>query len=196
MKRLVGLLLLMVVIFQPLSAGASIFKSTYTRGGDIVATKPFRAFGNFSGIGDCQYETAANLILSRWPKVKISTAQVLSAWNTFGDLGDPTYTTTGLWNSQDFLMTTGFAGHHAATVTEIPQSAVLAAANNGGLEVVVLGPVRNHMFAIVASKGNQITIVDDGFVERQNLTTMVYDQTQAPGQQGEGLYFYGVTWHD
>lgn len=169
------------------------FQTTY-KNGSIVRTAPFRAFGNLSGIGDCQYEAEANLVLAHWPKAKISLSEVLNAYETYGIDGDPTYVSTGLWISQDFLMNTGFGGHKATSVTEIPQSQVIYAANHGGVLVFNMGPVRNHTFDMISANSKSVTLVDDGFVYHYSWKWLYYAYTSAPGQQGEFFTFYAVTW--
>lgn len=189
MKRLLALCIILCVFGTP--ASATTFKTTI-KGAFITRTPPFRAFGNLSGIGDCQYETIANLTLSRWPKAKISLAQVLSAFDDYGANGDPSYVTTGLWESQDWWMspTGGFAGHRASQVVEIPESQAVAAANAGGVEVANTGDVRNHMFAIIAATATKVTIVDDGYVYHYTWAWLNWAYTQS----GELLDFYSVKW--
>jgi len=167
-------------------AGASSYKTNINAKGILEATKPFQSFGNFN-LGDCQYETAANLILSQWPKSKITTAEVVSAYNTYGSAMNP----DNLWAGQDYLISTGFAGHQAKSITPITTKyQIVQAANHGGVEVTNLGPVRMHIFAIISANAKQVTIVDEGFVYRYNWAEFNYDYTQ----QGETLQFYAVTW--
>jgi hypothetical protein len=152
----------------------------------LEATKPFQAFGNFT-TGDCQYETDANLILARWPKAKISTAEVVGAYSAHGTSLNP----DNLWAGQGYLLSTGFAGHKAASITPIATKyQIVQAANHGGVEVTNLGPVRMHVFAIIQATAKSLTVVDDGFIYRYSWATFTYDYTQ----NAELLSFYAVTW--
>jgi hypothetical protein len=181
--------------FNPLPAGANTFKTTLNKAGAISRTAPFQAFGNFT-VGDCQYETAANLILAYWPKSQITTAEVESAYNTYGIGWDP----DGLEAGQDFLISTGFAGHHASSITEITQAQAVTAANNGGVEVTVLGPTMAHIFAIVQANAEGLTEVDDGFVYHYTWSQLnaAYTIGITNGEltpNGNVLTFYAVTWN-
>lgn len=166
----------------------------------LHATKPYSAFGNLSGVGDCQYESAANLVLSRWPKARITTAEVESAYDKFGAAfegqsvtsdGGSTWTLEGLWAGQNYLIDHGFAGHRARAIIEVTTKAsMVAAANSGGLEVVNNGPVRQHVFDITAATATHVTIVDDGFVYHYTWSWLNWAYTQ----DGETLTFYAVKW--
>ena len=76
MKRLLALCIILCIFGTP--ASATTFKTTISKAGTMERTPPFRAFGNLSGVGDCQYETIANLTLARWPKAHITLSDVLS----------------------------------------------------------------------------------------------------------------------
>jgi hypothetical protein len=169
-RRLLALLVLGLLVASP--AGAA---SRYS------------SFDNFK-VGDCQYETAANLVLSRWPRARITTAEVVAAYDRYGSGATP----DGLWAGQDYLLDHGFGGHRAASITLLgPELAgVVSAANAGGVEVANLGPVREHMFAIVAATPTTVTVVDDGPVVRESWLFFLWSTTQ----DGESLAFYAVTW--
>lgn len=163
----------------------------------LQRTAPYQAFGNLSGVGDCQYETAANIILAKFPKTKgrITVAQVIGAYNKFGSgmtgIGTLTRTTSpDLWSGQVYLISNGFAGHRASSITAITESQVVKAANAGGVEATVIGPAIDHMFAIIHADLHYITIVDDGYVYHYTWAWFNFAYTQ----NGNVLSFYAVTW--
>jgi hypothetical protein len=176
----------------------------------LHATTPYRAFGDLSGADDCQYETAANLVLSRWPAAHITTAEVESAYDKFGGAfegqsvtsdGGSTWTLTGLWAGQNFLLDQGFAGHRAQSITEVTTRAqMVSAANAGGLEVTVMGPTMQHMFAIVHANAREVTQVDTGTVTHITWTQLIWEYTHVVNADGtislnsETLAFYWVRW--
>lgn len=181
MGKRIGFLVAVVLVAalaMTSSAGAATLKTT----------KPYSSFDNFK-IGDCQYETAANLVLSRWPDAKISTAEVVSAYDTTEGAWD---SSDDLWGGQDYLLDTGFAGHRASSITLLGPglASVVAAANAGGVEVVNMGPVREHMFAIIHATSTTATVVDDGYVYHYSWLWLLW----AYSQNNESLAFYGVTW--
>ena len=184
MKKLLTLIVLSLLIASP--AGATTYRQTLSPNGTLEVTKPFQPFGNFQ-TGDCQYEIDANLILFHWPKSTITTAEVENAYNTNG----AAFNSDGLWEGQDFLISTGFAGHHARSVTEATnRGQIVYAANHGGVLVDNLGPVRMHTFAIIRANTKQLTVLDDGYIDRYNWPQFIYDYTQ----QGETLTYYAVKW--
>ena len=218
----VALTLALTLLALPAYAGAAgkkatVYKTTI-KNGVLKATAPFQAFGNLQ-VGDCQYETAANLILTRWPKAKITTAQVVGAFNTYGDAWDTDGilnasggdTGAGLWAGQNYLLTTGFAGHKAASITPLTYSAgtiteaagvaqatdlsgmasVIAAANSGGVEVTVMGPAMDHVFAIVQATKTTLTAIDDGFVYHYTWAWLLYAYNPTGAAQ---ITFYAVKW--
>ena len=88
---------------------------------------PYQSFDNLH-VGDCQYETDANLVLAQWPKAKITTSEVVHAWSTYGSAfegqdvtsdGGQNWTLSGLWAGQNYLVDVGFAGHRAQSITEL-----------------------------------------------------------------------------
>lgn len=159
----------------------------------------YNQFANLEGIGDCQYETGANLILHEFPKAKITTNEVVSAFTQYGagfegqsvsTDGGSTWTLQGLWAGQNFLISHGFDGHRAKSITEISQAQVPLAAQNGGVEVVNNGPVRQHVFAIIGASKTHVVIVDDGFTYHYSWAWVNYAYTQ----DGEGLTYFAVRW--
>lgn len=173
------------------------FNPLPANGATLQRTAPYQAFGNLSGVGDCQYETAANLILAKFPKTKgrISASEVIAAYNTYGSgmtgVGTLTRTTLpDLWSGQVYLMTTGFAGHRASSIRSITESQVIRAANAGGVEVTVMGPQMTHMFAIIHATAAKLTIVDDGFLYHYTWAWFNFAYTQ----NGNVLGFYAVHW--
>lgn len=175
----------------------------------LHATTPYRAFGDLSGADDCQYETAANLVLSRWPHAAITTTEVESAYDKFGaawqgtqvqqDNGD--WLNEGLWAGQNFLLSQGFAGHRARSITEVTtRASMVAAANSGGLEVTVMGPSMQHMFAITHANAREVTQVDMGVVTHITWTQLMWEYTHVVNADGtislngETLAFYAVRW--
>jgi hypothetical protein len=173
------------------------FNPLPANGATLQRTAPYQAFGNLSGVGDCQYETAANLILAKFPKTKgrISASEVIAAYSANGSgmtgVGTLTRTTSpDLWAGQVYLMTTGFAGHKAASITQITEVQAVNAANHGGVEVSNMGPVRTHMFAIIAATRTHVVIVDDGYVYHYSWAWLNWAYTQ----QGETLTYFAVRW--
>lgn len=158
----------------------------------------YNQFGNLAGVDDCQYETAANLILHQYPKSKITTNQVESAFDTFGDdwqgtqvlQSDGSWLNEGLWAGQNFLISQGFDGHRASSITQISQAQAVVDANHGGVEVVNDGPVRQHMFAMIAASRTRVVLVDDGFTYHYTWAWLQWAYTQS----GETLTYYAVTW--
>ena len=151
-----------------------------------AATPRYSSFGNLDGVGDCQYETAANLILHEFPSANVTTSEVESAYNTNGGAF-----ISPLWEGQQFLVSQGFDGHTARLITQVTdRSSIIAAANSGGVEVTNLGPVRMHMFAIIAANRTHVVIVDDGFVYHYSWAWLDYAYTQ----DGETLTYYAVKW--
>ena len=144
----------------------------------IVPTAPFQAFGN-GQVGDCQYETAANLTLAEFPDTKISTNEVESAFNKFGiNWVGP------FWEGQRFLEFKGFG--HRATISPV-SSNLDYYANHGGLEVTIFGHME-HMLGIIRG-GKTITVVDDGLIYNETW------QTLRTGFIGDQLAFYAVKWN-
>lgn len=164
---------------------------------EVAPTAPFSSFGNWAGIGDCQYETAANLTLAEFPKTKISTAEVVSAFNRYGDLwqgtqvqqSDGSWLNQGLWAGQNFLISQGF-GHRASISQAVTLSQMVYGANHGGLEVSITGPNLMHMLGIIHANAKEMTVVDDGVIYHYTWTgfTAKYEA------DGSALAFYAVTW--
>lgn len=165
----------------------------------VVPTAPFQAFGNTSGVGDCQYETAANLTLAEYPKAKITTSQVEGAFSTYGDLfqgqqvttdGGQDWTLTGLWAGQNYLIDHGYDGHRASVTQVTTRYAEVQGANHGGLEVTATGPNLMHMFGILQANAQRVTVVDDGVIYHYSWTALAthYDFG------GDTLAFYAVKW--
>src|SRR5580704_4962188 len=178
---------------------AALLASSTVSAGTIRAQKPYQSFGNLAGVGDCGYESDANLILHEWPKARITTPEVERAYQAYGNEfagqsvtsdGGQNWTLTGLWEAQLYLISTGFAGHRASSIVQIDQVQVPAATQGGGVEVVNDGPVRQHVFDIIAANATHVVIVDDGFVYHYTWTWLNYAYTQ----DGETLTYYGVTW--
>jgi len=181
-------------------AGAATYKTTFSRSGILEITKPFQAFGNFT-TGDCQYETAANLVLARWPKSKITTSEVLSAYSTYGIGFDPNYAVNGLVAGQNYLLSHGFAGHRAASITTVTNKyQIVQAANNGGVEASITGPVMMHVLGIIQANSKTLTVVDDGFITHYTWTQFVFDYTHVVTSQGtyafnnEQIAYQAVKW--
>jgi len=199
MRRVLIALALGVSLVVIAPAGASTYKTTFSPSGVLEFTAPFQAFGNFK-VGDCQYETAANLVLSRWPKAHIARAQVVAAYKRFGlayqavpaidpTTGQPVVYTESA--AQVYLVNDGFGGHRALSIVPVSsRQAVITAANAGGVEVVNMGPVRQHMFAVVKATAKTVTLIDDGYV--QTFTWPNFVQSYSYG--GETLTYYAVTW--
>jgi hypothetical protein len=145
----------------------------------------YNQFANLEGVGDCQYETGANLVLHEFPSAKITTNEVVDAYNTFGGAFN-----SPLWEGQDFLISQGFDGHRASSITPISQAQVPYAASHGGVEVTNLGPVRMHAFALIAANKTHVVLVDDGFVYHYTWAWFHWAYTR----DGEQLAYYAVTW--
>ena len=197
-KSLVALGFLTALL--PATAGASNFKTTLNAQGAITRTAPFQSFGNFT-VGDCQYETAANLVLARWPKSKITTSEVLAAYNTYGIGFDPNYAVNGLVAGQDYLLQHGFAGHHATSITTVTSKyQIVHAANNGGVEVSIEGATMMHVMGIIQATAKSLTVVDDGFIQHYTWNRFVFDYTHTTTAQGtyalnsEQLFYQAVKW--
>ena len=171
---------LALAVLMPSVAGATTYRQTISPDGVLQATKPFQSFGNLSHIGDCQYETDANMILSQWPKAKITTSEVVHAYNVNGSQQD----SNGLWAGQNYLITHGFDGHRATSIVAVTPSQI-----HGLTQVMNLGPVRMHTFFIIWSNSKQLITVDDGYVNRYNWAEFNSDYTQ----QGETLTYYAVS---
>jgi hypothetical protein len=158
----------------------------------------YNQFANLNGVGDCQYETGANLILHEFPSAKITTNEVVSAFTQYGAAWDGqqvqqsngSWLNEGLWAGQEFLISHGFDGHRAKSITEISQAQVPLAAQNGGVEVVNNGPVRQHVFAIIGASKTHVVIVDDGFTYHYSWAWVNYAYTQ----DSETLQYYAVSW--
>lgn len=177
------------------SASSRTLKTTIGRNGDLEATKPFNSFGNFgSGVGDCQYETGANLILYEFPGSKITTPEVLSAYDQYGVGWVAVQTPSGpatIGAGQNYLLTYGFAGHRAQSIIPVTaKGAIVYAANHGGVEVANIGPTRGHMFAMVQATAKTVTLIDDGFVYHYSWKWFLYAYTYGQAQ----LFYYFVTW--
>jgi hypothetical protein len=161
---------------------------------------PYQAFGNLSGVGDCGYESDANLVLHRWPRARITTDEVESAYDNLGNLfagtdvttdGGEIWTAQGLWTAQNYLLSKGFGGHRATSIVQVTTRATeIASANDGGLEVVNEGPVRMHVFDIIAANRTHVVIVDDGYVYHYSWAWLDWAYTQ----NSETLSYYAVTW--
>lgn len=177
-------------------------------------TKPYSDFGNFS-IGDCGYETDANLILHEYPKAKITTDEVESAYDNLGNLfagtdvttdGGEIWTAQGLWTAQNYLISTGFDGHRASSITQVfTLGQEVAAANGGGLQVVVTGPTLMHVFGVIHANAKELTQLDDGTITHLTWSWLLFSYTHAFGpdmtqtnpdwvSSGETLAFYAVKW--
>jgi len=207
---LVVLALFFALCVALVPAGASSYKTNINAKGILEATKPFQSFGNFN-LGDCQYETAANLILARWPKAKITTAEVVSAYNTYGDAwqgtsvtsdGGATWTNIGLWAGQNYLLNHGFAGHRATSISQplTNKYQIVQAANHGGLEVTIEGPTMMHVLGVIQATAKNLTVVDDGFIRHYTWAQFTFAYTNVVTAQGtyasngEVLAFYAVVW--
>jgi hypothetical protein len=186
MKKLlpVTVALLLSLALAPSVASAKGYQTTISKNGTLMATFPFKSFGNFTN-GDCQYETAANLVLARWPDSIITTAEVLNAYRTHGVNWDPNG--DGLEAGQDYLVSAGFSGHRAASVVQISgRRRVIYAADHGGVEVATT----THMFAMIRANSKTLTLVDDGFVYNFSWAWFTY----AYSVTGATLSFYAVRW--
>lgn len=112
----------------------------------------YGTFGNLT-YPDCQYEAAANLVLSQFPQAQITTNEVLRAWREFG-----INALAGLTYLEDY----GFDGYHAATANLVTgKSAIIAAANGGGIWADLSW---GHVVAVVHANPREVTVVDDGLV--------------------------------
>ena len=176
--------LILATIFSGVGvAGAATYKrhlvfSVKDNGWVLVPTAPFQRFGN-NVLGDCQYETAANLTLAEFPNTKITTSEVESAWREYGMALNGS-----LWEGQRFLELKGFG--HRAEVTQISQGLDYAA-DHGGLEVTIFGQME-HMLGIIQAQGQNITAVDDG---------IIYHYSWAGFSQayvGDTFAFYAIRW--
>lgn len=170
----------------------------------------YNSFGDLNGADDCQYETAANLILHEFPKSTITTSEVESAYTTFGGAfqgqsvttdDGATWTLQGLWAGQNYLLAHGFDGHRArAIIPVVSRYAMVHAANSGGLEVTVMGPTMNHMFAITRATATEVTEVDAGYVYHYTWANFIWRYTHAVSPQGTivsngvVMAFYAVKW--
>lgn len=142
MNRLAALFITVFAIFGVASSAGA---STYG------------AFGNLSS-GDCQYETAANLVLREDPHARISTAEVLRAYRLNG-IDGPEGTPEGL----DYLEQIGFAGWRVESATPVvTNEAIVAGANAGGIFAALSW---GHAIAIIHANPKRVVIVDDGLVQ-------------------------------
>ena len=187
-------------------AGAAAYKqtqvfSTKDNGYVLVPTAPFQSFDN-ANIGDCQYETAANLVLAEWPKAHITTAEVVTAYNAYGALWqgqqvqqpDGSWLNEGLWAGQNYLIDHGFAGHRAASITQVTtRYAMVQGANHGGLEVTIIGSTLMHVLGIIQANAKELTVVDDGIIYHYTWAGFANTYT-ANGTNSEVLTYYAVKW--
>ena len=174
---------------------------------------PYQSFDNLH-VGDCQYETDANLVLAQWPKAKITTSEVVHAWSAYGSAfegqdvtsdGGQNWTLSGLWAGQNYLVDVGFAGHRAQSITELgtfstsspvtptEQAALIAAADHGGLQVMVMGPGMDHTFAITGANATHLVEVDDGYVRHDTWSFFYWAYTSGVNAQNT-MTFYSVVW--
>jgi hypothetical protein len=166
-------------------ASTTTYPTNHSKHGILMVTKPFQSFGNFTN-GDCQYETAANLILAQWPTSVITTSEVLAAYRSNGIA----WGSNGLEAGQNYLISTGFDGHHAASITTLnTRQSIIDAANNGGVEVQTLGQNYGHMFAMIQADSKNVTLVDEGFVYHYTWKWLMWAYTQ-----NETLTFQAVKW--
>ncbi len=177
MKRIIALTLLLALI--PSAASAKEYKTTFAKDGAPMVTKPFGSFGNYQ-VGDCQYETEANLVLNEWPTSVITTQDVLGAYYANGEDA-----------AQNFFLSTGFDGHRASAVTPIfNRTQIIYAADHGGVEVVQTDGLLSHMFAMIRANSRQVTLVNEGivYIFPWWYFLKVYDSS------GSSLTYYAVTW--
>ena len=143
------------------------------------ATPRYQPFGNLQ-FNDCQYESAANLVLHQFPGAKISTGEVLRAFKANGIVG-PDATPAGL----DYLENVGFDGHRANAEVITTRAQIIAAANAGGV-FVTLG--WGHAVAIVHANPRELDVVDDGADPPMTWSNW-HEMYAAPG-----TVYYALTW--
>ena len=184
---------------------------------NLTETKPYSDFGNLT-IGDCGYETDANLILHQFPHATIRTPEVIAAFDPNANGGgndgfDGTttpggmYPVSGLFQAQEYLLSTGFDGHRASTITQVfTKSAIIAGANHGGLSVAIAGPQYDHAFAIFGASKTHVVVENDGYLYHYSWAWFHFIETHtmvpvSPGStqgkwvaNGEELFYYAVTW--
>ena len=206
MKRILLLLALLITLAAP--AGANTFKTTMNRNGVLEVTPPFRSFDN-NRVGDCQYASAADLVLAEWPTAKITTSSVLNAYRTYGidwhatapSNPDQTTAPLGLFAGQLYLLDHGFGDHRASSITliagyiptaPINRGAIVHAANHGGVFIAwnVQTTPTGHMFAMVHATATHVTLVSDGYVFNYTWSWFLWSYHQNGGQ----MTYYAVTW--
>lgn len=126
----------------PLALALSIFA-----GSCAGASGRFQSFDN-GRLGDCAYESFANLVLAEFPSAHVDTPEVTSAWRAWGPS-----------NAAGYALTTGFSGHRAASLTPVSQGRVPYAAAHGGVWVWLSW---GHAVMIDAATRTKVYSVDDG----------------------------------
>jgi len=109
----------------------------------------YQSFGN-NYKGDCEYAAAANLTLHEYPLIKITTKEVLKAWNN--GIGETYY------SALKYVNTIGWSGHKALTIPVITRPSIIYAANHGGVWATEYSGT--HAIAIIAANKNGIRVVD------------------------------------
>lgn len=111
--------------------------------GNAGASSRFQSFGNL-GVGDCAFESFANLVLADFPDSHITTSQVLSAYRA----------NNGPIASLNFFYDQGFDGHRAALepVSVTP-----------GIDSPVWVDLAwGHAVMVLRATQSRVLVVDDG----------------------------------
>jgi hypothetical protein len=156
-----------------------------------AAGATYSPFGNLK-VGDCAYESMANLELHEFPWVHITTKDVVDAYFRGHENG---------YSAIPYMMTTGFGGQ---TILPIPsgtledqfglsdaamKAAIIQGVANGGVWSTVMDGL--HAVAIIGADLHHVTIVDDGIVEHWSWGNFWWNQ----GPAGDNT-MYAVTWNN